>query len=447
MVELVQEKDIYRSAFARLEAESNPVGGSALIALRTQAMARFAELGFPTLRHEDWRYTNVARIAKTEFRSAVDCSVDLDERAIVAETFPEAQFHRLVFVNGFFARDLSSQHGLPKGVQVGSLAETLDDDPSWVERHLARYASYQDHAFTALNTALMEDGAFVYVPKGVIVEQPIHLLYVTMPGVEPIVVHPRNLIIADEASQVTIIESYVGLGEGVYFTNTVTEISVGEGAVVDHYKVQRETTQAYHVGTTQLYQRRSSTASSHIISIGGDIVRNDINAVLDGEGCDCTLNGLYVPAGKQHVDNHLRVEHRKPHGNSREHFKGILDDSARGVFTGRIIVHKDAQKTDAKQTNRNLLLSDSASVDTKPQLEIFANDVKCTHGATIGQLDKDAMFYLRARGISADAARSLLVFAFASESIAKIKPQPVRAQVQQILLERLPQGDQLQGLS
>ncbi len=447
MVELVQEKDLYRSAFARLEAESNPVGGPALIALRTQAMARFAELGFPTLRHEDWRYTNVARIAKTEFRSAVDCGVDLDERAIVAETFPETQFHRLVFVNGVFARDMSSPQGLPKGVQIASLAETLDDDPSWVERHLARYASYQDHAFTALNTALMEDGAFVYVPKGVIVEQPIHLLYVTMPGVEPIVVHPRNLIIADEASQLTIIESYVGLGEGVYFTNAVTEISVGEGAVVDHYKVQRESTQAYHVGTTQLYQRRSSTVSSHTISIGGDIVRNDINAVLDGEGCDCTLNGLYVPAGKQHVDNHLRVEHRKPHGNSREHFKGILDDSARGVFTGRIIVHKDAQKTDAKQTNRNLLLSDSASVDTKPQLEIFANDVKCTHGATIGQLDDDAMFYLRARGISADAARSLLVFAFASESIAKIKPQPVRAQVQQILLERLPQGDQLQGLS
>ncbi len=222
MVEVVQEKDIYRSAFARLEAESNPVGGPALIALRTQAMARFAELGFPTLRHEDWRYTNIARIAKTEFRSAVDCGVDLDERAIVAETFPGTQFHRLVFVNGVFARDLSSQQGLPKAVQIASLAETLHVNPSWVETHLAHYASYQDHAFTALNTALMEDGAFVYVPKGVIVEQPIHLLYVTMPGVEPIVVHPRSLIIADEASQLTIIESYVGLGEGVYFTNSVT---------------------------------------------------------------------------------------------------------------------------------------------------------------------------------------------------------------------------------
>ena len=418
-----------------------------MVALRTQAMARFAELGFPTLRHEDWRYTNVARIAKTEFRSALDCGVDLDERAIVAERFPKTQFHRLVFVNGVFAGDMSSPQGLPKGVQVASLAETLRENPSWVETHLARYASYEDYAFTALNTALMENGAFVYVPKGVIVEQPIHLLYIMTPGSEPMVAHPRSLIIADEASRLTIIESYVGLGEGVYFTNAVTEISIGEGAVVDHYKVQRESTQAYHVGTTQLYQRRSSTVSSHTISIGGEIVRNDINAVLDGDGCDCTLNGLYVPAGTQHVDNHLRVEHRKPHGNSREHFKGILDDSARGVFTGRIIVHKDAQKTDAKQTNRNLLLSDSASVDTKPQLEIFANDVKCTHGATIGQLDKDAMFYLRARGISADAARSLLVFAFASESIEKIKPQPVRAQVQQILLERLPQGDQLQGLS
>ncbi len=447
MVELVQEQDIYRSAFARLEAESDPPGGLRLIALRKQAMARFAELGFPTLRHEDWRYTNVARIAKTAFRSAVDCGVDLDERAIAAETFPETQFHRLVFVNGVFARDLSSQQGLPEGVQIASLAETLHENPSSIEAHLARYASYEDHAFTALNTALMEDGAVVYVAKGVVVEQPIHLLYLMTPGTEPMVAHPRSLIVAEEASQLTVVESYVGLGEGVYFTNAVTEISVGEGAVVDHYKVQRESTQAYHVGTTQLYQRRSSTATSHTVSIGGEIVRNDINAVLDGDGCDCTLNGLYIPAGTQHVDNHLRVEHRQPHGDSREYFKGILDDSARGVFTGRIIVHKDAQKTDAKQTNMNLLLSDNASVDTKPQLEILADDVKCTHGATIGQLDDDALFYLRARGIGAEAARSLLVFAFANESIEKIKPQPVRAQVQQILLERLPQGEQLQGLS
>ena len=447
MVELVQEQDVYRSAFARLEAESDPPGGLALVALRTQAMARFAELGFPTLRHEDWRYTNVARIAKTAFRSAVDCGVDLDERAIAAETFPESQFHRLVFVNGVFVGDLSSQQDLPKGVQIASLAETLGKNPSSIKAHLARYASYEDHAFTALNTALMEDGAFVYVAKGVVVEQPIHLLYIMTPGAEPMVAHPRSLIVAEEASQLTVVESYVGLGEGVYFTNAVTEISVGEGAVVDHYKVQRESTQAYHVSTTQLYQRRSSTASSHTVSIGSEIARNDINAVLDGQGCDCTLNGLYVPAGTQHVDNHLRVEHRLPNGDSREHFKGILDDSARGVFTGRIIVHKDAQKTDAKQTNMNLLLSDSTSVDTKPQLEILADDVKCTHGATIGQLDDDALFYLMARGISAEAARSLLVFAFANESIEKIKPRPVRAQVQQIILERLPQGDQLQGLS
>ncbi len=447
MVELVQEQDIYRSAFAALEAEANPAGGAAMVALRTKAMARFAELGFPTLRHEDWRYTNVSRIAKTAFRSAVDCGVDLDERAIAAETFPEAQFHRLVFVNGIFAAHLSSLHRLPEGVHMASLAEMLSEDPAAVEAHLARYASYENHAFTALNTALMEDGAYVHVAKGVVVEEPIHLLYIMTPGAEPIVAHPRSLIVAEEASQLTLVESYVGLGDGVYFTNAVTEISVGEGAVVDHYKVQRESTQAYHVGTTQLYQRRSSTASSHTISIGAAIARNNINAVLDGEGCDCTLNGLYVPAGTQHVDNHLRVEHRQPHGDSREHFKGILDDSAHGVFTGRIIVYKDAQKTDAKQTNMNLLLSDNAGVDTKPQLEILADDVKCTHGATIGQLDEDALFYLRARGISAEAARSLLVFAFANESIEKIKPQPIRAQVQQIILERLPQGDQLQGLS
>ena len=290
----------------------------------------------------------------------------------------------------------------------------------------------------------MEDGAYVHIPKGVYLEQPIHLVFVSTADAGPVVSHPRNLIVAETGSQATIIESYLGLGDGVYFTNAVTEIVVGENAVIDHYKVGREAQQAYHVGTTQIYQDRSSNASSHAVTIGGAIVRNDINTLLDGEGAQCTLNGLYLVSGRQHVDNHLRVEHAKPHCDSREFFKGVLDGHGKAVFTGRIIVRKDAQKTDAKQTNMNLLLSKHAQVDTKPQLEIFADDVKCTHGATIGQIDENAMFYLRSRGLSEPAARSLLVFAFASEAIDRIRPQLLRAQLRQMLFDRLPEGHRLQ---
>jgi len=249
--------------------------------------------------------------------------------------------------------------------------------------------------------------------------------------------HPRNLILAGDDSQTMIVESYIGLNNALYFTNAVTEIVAGENAVVAHYKLQRESEEAFHISTVQASLNHSSNFSSHSIDLGGALVRNDVNAVLDGKGIECTLDGLYMVAGRQHVDNHTRIDHVKPHCSSRELYKGVLGGRSKGVFNGKIYVHKDAQKTDAKQTNKNLLLSEDAVINTKPQLEIYADDVKCTHGTTIGQLDQEAIFYLRSRGIDLEAARGLLTYAFASEMIGRIKVEPVRAQLEHLLLARL----------
>ncbi|MCZ6734886.1 MAG: Fe-S cluster assembly protein SufD [Planctomycetota bacterium] len=443
MLQVAQKTDDYLSRFAQVEARLAG-DGAALLPIRKKAIERFAQLGFPTTRDEDWRFTNVAPIARTAFEAATGDGEAVEAHQLATSALLQADWPRLVFVNGYVAPQLSSVGELPGGVRLESLAAVAHADPEALQQHLARHADYQDHPFTALNTAFMEDGAYVHIPKGVYLKQPIHLVFVSTADAGSVISHPRNLIVAETGSQATIIESYLGLGDGVYFTNAVTEIVVGENAVIDHYKVGREAEQAYHVGTTQIYQDRSSNASSHAITIGGALVRNDINTVLDGEGAQCTLNGLYLVSGRQHVDNHLRVEHAKPHCDSREFFKGVLDGHGKAVFTGRIIVRKDAQKTDAKQTNMNLLLSDHAQVDTKPQLEIFADDVKCTHGATIGQIDENAMFYLRSRGLSEPAARGLMVYAFASEAIDRIQPQPLRAQLRQTLFDWLPEGHRLQ---
>lgn len=440
MIDAAQETDTYVADFARFERAGAEGAQAWLLPIRKAALARFAELGFPTTRDEEWRYTNVAPIAKARFLLADQDGAQVASRDIRPFTLGEAGGSQLVFVNGRHAPRLSSVRPLPSGVKVVSLAAALESDRRLVEPHLARRASDQDHAFAALNAAFMQDGAFIHVPKGSIVEEPIHLLFVSTAGGQPRVSHPYNLIIADVDSQATVIESYVGPDSGVYFTNGVTEIVAGENAVIDHYKVQREGEQAFHVGRLQLRQLRSSNVRSHTISLGGVLVRNDIHAVLGAEGCDCTLNGLYMLRGEQHVDNHLLVEHAKPHCNSREFFKGVLDGRSRGVFSGRIIVHPDAQKTDAKQTNMNLLLSEDALVDTKPQLEIFADDVKCTHGATIGQVDDDAIFYLRSRGISKPAARNLLICAFAGESLARVRCEPLRTRLASVVSERWSQG-------
>jgi Fe-S cluster assembly protein SufD len=283
----------------------------------------------------------------------------------------------------------------------------------------------------------MADGAFVYIPKRRVVEDPIHLLFFSTSGEGPSVSYPRNVIVVDSDSDVKIIESYFGVGNELYLTNGVTEVVAGENAIVDHCRLVRESEKAFHVATLQVHLDRNSNFTSRSITLAGALVRNDVNVLLDGEGIECVLDGLYLGSGEQHIDNHTKIEHLKPHGMSRELYKGILDGKARAVFNGKIVVHKDAQKTDAKQTNKNLLLSEAASVDTKPQLEIFNNDVKCSHGSTIGRLEEDAIFYLRSRGIDLEGARDLLTYAFASEVIQRIKVDSVRTGVDDFVMKGL----------
>jgi Fe-S cluster assembly protein SufD len=317
-----------------------------------------------------------------------------------------------------------------------------------VEKHLAQYADVSKEVFAALNTAFLSDGAFVYLPKGTVLENPIHLLFVsTGESSRPSVSHPRTLVVAEASSQAQIIESYAGFGPGVYFTNAITEVVAGEDATIDHYKLQREGLDAFHIGTVQLQLERSANISTQSISLGGALVRNHVNAVLNGEGAEATLNGFYLVNGTQHVDNHTSIDHAKPHCTSHELYKGILDGRARGVFNGRIIVRPDAQKTDSKQTNKNLILSEEALVNTNPQLEIYADDVKCTHGATIGQLDSDALFYLRSRGIDLVSAKHLLTYAFAGDFIHRLKIEPLRTELEKTLVARLAEGGKTEAVS
>jgi Fe-S cluster assembly protein SufD len=427
-----------KTVLSQAERRASANGHAWFNETRQAAMSRFGKLGLPTTRHEDWQYTNLAALGKTPFVLA-PAGPQPDAACVQDVVLPDSCC-RVVLVNGHFRPGLSDLNKLPAGLTVCSLADAFERHRHVLSAHLARHARYQDDALTALNTALLADGAFVHVSKGVVLEQPIEIVLVSASGAEAVMAHPRNVLLLEENSQATVIETYTSVNGSVAFTNAVTEVSVGQNAVLDHYKIERENTGAFHVGSMAITQGRSSNVTSHTITFGGGLVRNNIHAVLDGEGSDCTLNGLTMLAGQQHADVALRVEHAKPRCTSWEYFKGIYDDRSRGVFSGRIYVHKDAQKTDAKQTNMSLLLSDEALADSKPQLEIFADDVKCTHGATIGQVDDNAIFYLRSRGLSQEAARSLLVYAFAGETIGSVRCLSLRRRLQQDVLSRLPQG-------
>jgi Fe-S cluster assembly protein SufD len=338
-----------------------------------------------------------------------------------------------VFIDGRFASALSSPAVAVKGVRVASLASLLASEPQAVEPYLGRYLNTQRDAFAALNTAFLEDGAFVHIAKGVVLEEPVHLLFISTAHDAPEMSHPRNLIVAEDSAQATVVEEYVSLGGAPAFCNTATELIAGDNAVLSHYMIEREDTQAFNVSTLRIQQGRHANIASHSVLIGGAIVRNNVHPVLAGEGGECLINGLFIGNGRQHLDNYMLVEHAQPHCGSRQFYSGILDGSSHGVFHGRIVVHKDAQKTDAKQTNRNLLLSDQAQIDTKPQLEIYADDVKCTHGATIGQIEENALFYLRSRGIDEVSARRLLLMAFASECLDRMKEGPTRQHVEGLI--------------
>ncbi len=438
MTAVMENTGSYLADFEAFEKQRAPYGASWFTPLRKAAIAHFAEGGFPTLRDEDWRFTNLAPITRTHFEPADTDAPGVRRDMLEGLLFGRADCPCLVFVNARYRPELSSLGPLAGQVKLTHLAAAMKRDADSLAPHLARYADYRQNVFTALNTAMLEDGAFLAIPNGMMVEQPIHLVYIAAAGPVPTITHPRTLIVAGASSQVTIVESFAGAGTGgAYFTNAVTELIGQDNAVIDHYRLQQESDDAFHMGTLQVHLGRDTQIRSHSVSLGGALVRNNVNAVLDGEGGECTLNGLYLGIGRQHVDNQLRVEHAKPHCNSWEYYKGILADQAHGVFSGRVVVHKDAQKTDAKQTNKNLLLSDAAQIDTNPQLEILADDVKCTHAATIGQIDGEALFYLRSRGIAQAAARDLLVYAFASESINQIKIESIRARLEQLLFGRL----------
>jgi Fe-S cluster assembly protein SufD len=413
-----------------------------LQSLRQDAFARFSETGFPTTHDEDWRFTNVAAVAGTPF--------ELAEQAGVAKTqleqFGIAAFAcQLVFVNGLFSEHLSMLPPTVKGVKIGGLAAQLAQDPTSVEQHLGRYLNTERDSFAALNSAFLEDGIYVEVPAGVAIEAPIYALFVTVPGAVPTMNHPRNLIVAGENSQLTVVEDYVSLGEGVSFSNTATELVAGNNANVSHYMVVREGESAYNFSTLRIHQGRNANVATHSLLLGGALIRNNVHPVLAGEGSECLINGLFMANGRQHMDNYMLVEHASPHCDSRQFYNGILNGQSRGVFHGRIIVHKDAQKTDAKQTNRNLLLSDDAQIDTKPQLEIYADDVKCTHGATIGQVDENALFYLRSRGLDEVSARHVLLLAFANECLDRMSSQQVRDHLERLVVAGLPESAQFSG--
>src|SRR5262245_23372421 len=442
MIDTIQETENYISAFAGLEKSRGSNDPVWLNQLRRSAIDSFVRLGFPRTHDEEWRSTSVAPITKVPFNlaGAGKNPSTAELKGVTFGTWPGVQ---LVFVNGVFSAALSSNPKQDDGMLAGSLAEALEEQPHLLQAHLARYASVSAESFAALNTAFIADGAFVHVPKGLVIGEPVHLLFLSLgANSNPKVSHPRALVLAEANSQVQILESYASLGRELYFTNAVTEVVAGENAFVDHYKLQRDSLDAFHISTVQIQLGRNANVSTQSISLGASLARNHVNAVLDGEGGEATLNGFYLVNGRQHVDNHTSIDHARSHCNSHELYKGILDGKARGVFNGRIIVRPDAQKTDSKQTNKNLILSEEALVNTNPQLEIYADDVKCTHGATIGQLDADAIFYLRSRGIDLESARHLLTYAFAGDFIHRLKIEPLRVALEASLFARLAEGQE-----
>jgi Fe-S cluster assembly protein SufD len=423
-----------RESFALLDERPGRIG-----LLRQAAFARFAELGLPTTKDEDWKYTSLASLGQIQFEPAAEAKLPTIEQLDRLAGGPHGDGDiRLVFVDGRHRPELSSRVAGGAGAFIGSLRAALAERPELVERELARHADYQQDGLTALNTAFIEDGAFIQLPAGDVLPAPIHLLFVSTGQGKPTLSQPRNLIVLGAGSQATVVETYASLSDEVYFTNAVTEIVLAENARLDQYKLQEESARAFHIALTQVQQGRHSRFISHSVALGAALARNDLRALFAREGSECTLNGLYMAIGKQHLDNRTLIDHQSPRCTSRELYKGVLDGQSRGVFSGRVLVRHDAQKTDASQTNKNLLLSDEALVDTKPQLEIFADDVKCAHGAAVGQLDEDALFYLRSRGIGQEAAKSLLTYAFASEMVELIPLAPLRARVREVVTSRLP---------
>lgn len=422
-------------AEAALAAVSSPK----LVALRRRAAERFAALGLPTTRQEAWRFTDVSPLSRLEYAIPAAGAESVSREALAPFLFPTKGDVRLVFVDGRYAEPLSRVEGLPKGAVVRPLAGLAEKE---IEP-LGRIADVEGHPFVALNTAGWTDGARIAVADGVAVEAPIHLLFLGTTGEAAVVSQPRVLLEVGKNAQATVVESFVSIGEGKALTNAVTETWLEDGAILDHYRIQRQGPATHHFGTLAVRQARSSSFRSFAFSAGARINRTEIRTVFDAEGAGCALNGLYLGRGRQIVDHQTSIDHAMPHGTSTELYKGILDDRSRAVFNGEIIVRPDAQKSNARQTNKNLILSDETAVNSKPQLEIFANDVQCAHGATVGQLDADSLYYMRARGIPADRAARLLTYAFASEMIDAVRIPGLRDLLFRNLFSDLPQVEEL----
>ena len=435
MENTLELKNNYLTLFKNFENSLNGGKSKSVHDLRKSAIAYFSELQFPTTKDEEWKYTNIAPMLKHTFKP-FEKNIGNYDIKVNHFLFDKMEHSLLVFVNGVYSNELSKIKELPDGVIIKSLAEAIKEENLIVKKHLGKYADFKGHIFTSLSTAFVNDGAFVYVPEGKVIEDPIHILFLSISNKDKILVQPRNLFVAAKNSQSTIIEHFASIKEDIYFTNSVTEIVTEENAIVDHVKLQEESSKAYHIGRMDISQERNSNFSSHLISFGAEISRNDFNSRFNDEGGECMLNGLFLIENSQLFDAHTLIDHAKPHCNSHEHYKGILMDSSRGVFNGKVIVRKDAQKTNAFQENNNIILSNDALVNTKPQLEIFADDVKCSHGATIGQIDSDALFYLKSRGIGPEAAQAILIHAFASDVVRYIKIDAVRDYIESILKQK-----------
>lgn len=432
--------------FARTQATLPGARVPWLVGARRNALERFAQNGFPGARDEEWKYTSVAAIEKSAFLAASPQSGHDQAAAALVEQFSLTGSALLVFVNGRYRPALSAPGRLPAGATLKSLAAALESSPEALEPYLAN--TDDQTLFGTLNTAFMADGAYLHLSRATVVEQPIQLLFIaTEAGAAGAMISPRNLIVAEDGAQATVIEHYAGSDGAAYLTNAVTQIFAGANAAIEHYKLQQEALQSFHIAGIHARQGRDSRLSSHAVSLGALLARNDLTTAFAATGCAATFDGLYLAGGRQHVDHHTRIDHAQPNGTSRETYRGVLDGHSRAVFNGQIVVRPGAQKTDARQANHNLLLSRDAEIDTKPQLEIYADDVKCTHGATVGQLDDNQLFYLRARGIEETMARSLLVHAFANDLVERIRVASLRTRLEQILLARLPQGERIRELS
>ncbi len=404
--------------------------------VKTEAFSRFDELGLPTTRHEEWKYTSTKVLSKLELAAATT-PVVVEQEAIQAHLLRGAS-HRIVFVNGFFSPGLSSTKAPIAGLTLSSLSDSWDNDAVQTYYDSTHGLSGNEHAFACLNASYATDGAFVHIAKNVAVESPVEIVFVSLPHPEGRAIHPRLLVVAEANSQCTVVESHIGPEGEPYLSNSVGEFVILQGAQLEHYRIQKEALAGSHISNTRILQRRDSTYSNHAFSFGGGLVRNDINALLDGEGVTTTLNGLYLTDGVQHVDNHTSIDHAQPNSSSFQTYKGVLGGKSTGVFNGKVFVRQDAQRTDAKQSNKNLLMSPDATINTKPQLEIWADDVRCTHGATVGQLDPDALFYLQARGIDPATAKQMLTKAFANEVLDGLPNEAVQELLEGDLAQWLP---------